>query len=68
MPNADGIHERILVEAHMKVEPGIFLYIRSRRLPDGEKIRSYRFKLTNEQAICLSEDIDEELDRYNIRA
>ena len=68
MPNADEIHERVLVEACLRVEPGVFLYIRSRRLPDGEKTRSYRFRLTDEQAINLVEDMDQEIDRHNLKA
>ena len=68
MPNADGTDEPILVEACLRIEPGVFLYIRSRRQPDGERIRSYRFRLTDEQAINLAEDMDEEIDRYNLKA
>ena len=68
MPNSDGIHERVLVEAHLKVEPAIFLYIRCRRQRDSETIRSYRFRMTDEQAICLTEDIDEVIERHHIRA
>lgn len=62
MPNMYGIHERILVEAHVAVERSMYLYIRSHR-PTGETLRSYRFKLTEEQAIDLSEDMTEELDK-----
>ena len=68
MPNTDGIHERILVEACLRVEPEVFLYVRSRREPDGERIRSYRFRLTDEQAINLTEDMGEEIDRHNLMA
>ena len=70
MPNADGIHERMLVEANLRIEPGAFLYVRSIWIKkSGEEVpRTYRFRMSVEQTIELMEDMIEVTDRYNLQA
>ena len=69
MPNLDGIHERTMIEATLRVEPGTYLYIRSVWLKKGEEIpRTYRFRMSVEQTIELMEDMIDVIDRYNLQA
>lgn len=62
MSKDSGTHERTVLHAQLQIEPTAYLCISSIR-PGGERVRSYRFKLTEEQAIDLSEDMTEELDK-----
>ena len=70
MPNNDGIHERMLVEANLRIEPGAFLYIRSIWIEKrGEEVpRTYRFRMSVEQTIELMENMIEVVDHHNLQA